>query len=272
MIPLIKVLKSTQSHPFHLVDPSPWPLFTSLSAFGCASGAVLYMHAYSGATFTLISSFLLLILSKTGWWRDVVREASFEGHHTSNVQIGLRYGMLLFIISEVLFFFAFLWAFFHSSLSPAIEIGSIWPPKGIDVLDPWKIPFLNTLILLLSGCTITWAHHSIIANLRMQTILGLGCTLILAVVFTSFQVLEYTIASFRLADGIYGSTFYIITGFHGFHVFIGTTILLICLVRMAKYQLTYQHHFGFEAAAWYWHFVDVIWLVLFVSIYWWGGL
>lgn len=269
---LVKIIKSNQLYSFHLVDPSPWPFFTSVSIFGCATGGVMYMHSYSSGNFILVSSFYSLILFMFIWWRDIIRESNFEGHHTSVVQAGLRYGMIFFIVSEVLFFFAFFWAFFHSSLTPAIEIGSMWPPKGINVLNPWKIPFLNTLILLLSGCTITCAHHSIIANLRTQTIFGIFFTIILAVIFTSFQILEYSIANFKLSDGIYGSTFYIATGFHGFHVFIGTMILLICLIRMLRYQLTCQHHFGFEAAAWYWHFVDVIWLFLFVSIYWWGGL
>lgn len=269
---LTKTVKFTQSHPFHIVDPSPWPFFISLSIFGCATGGVMYIHSYYGASFTLLNSFFLMILSMFVWWRDIVRESTFEGHHTSTVQINLRYGMILFIISEILFFLGFFWAFFHNSLSPAIEIGSIWPPKGINTLNPWKIPFLNTLILLLSGCTVTWTHHSLVVNLRTQTIFSLSITIILAIIFTSFQTFEYNVANFRLSDGIYGSTFYIATGFHGFHVFIGTSILFICLIRIIKYQLTYQHHFGFEAAAWYWHFVDVVWLFLFASIYWWGGL
>nr|YP_009515599.1 cytochrome c oxidase subunit 3 [Sirodotia delicatula]AVK39595.1 cytochrome c oxidase subunit 3 [Sirodotia delicatula] len=271
MISLTKISKSTQRHPFHLVDPSPWPFVSSLAALFCAIGLVMYMHAYQGAVWVLMNSFSLLFLTMFVWWRDVVREATFEGHHTGMVQKGLRYGVFLFIISEILFFFAFFWAFFHSSLSPAIEIGSVWPPKGLNVLDPWQIPFLNTLILLLSGCTITWSHHAITSNRRTQAITSLFLTIILAAIFTSFQVFEYNTADFRLSDGIYGSTFYMATGFHGFHVFVGTLFLLVCLARLSKYQLTQQHHFGFEAAAWYWHFVDVVWLFLFVSIYWWGG-
>jgi cytochrome c oxidase subunit 3 len=231
----------------------------------------MYMHAYKGSGFVLTTGFFTLITTMFVWWRDVVRESTFEGHHTGIVQRGLRYGVILFIVSEVLFFFAFFWAFFHSSLAPTIEIGSIWPPKGIKVLNPWEIPFLNTLILLLSGSTVTWAHHAIVSNCRTQAILSLILTIFLAVIFTSFQGFEYSIASFRLSDGIYGSTFYMATGFHGFHVFVGTLFLFVCLIRLIKYQLTQQHHFGFEAAAWYWHFVDVVWLFLFVSIYWWGG-
>nr|WCH57923.1 cytochrome c oxidase subunit 3 [Hypnea nidifica] len=268
---LSHVSKNVQRHPFHLVDPSPWPFIASLCAFSCTISGVLYMHAYINGSYLLFVSFVFLLLVMFVWWRDVVRESTLEGHHTGIVQRGLRYGVILFIVSEILFFFAFFWAFFHSSLAPTIEIGTIWPPKGIAVLDPWEIPFLNTLILLLSGCTVTWSHHAIVSNLRMQAITSLFLTIILAIIFTMFQAYEYNMADFRLSDGIYGSTFYMATGFHGFHVLIGTISLGICFVRLINYQLTQEHHFGFESSAWYWHFVDVVWLFLFVSIYWWGG-
>nr|YP_010199565.1 cytochrome c oxidase subunit 3 [Gracilaria caudata]UAD89423.1 cytochrome c oxidase subunit 3 [Gracilaria caudata] len=272
MIYLSKIAKSVQRHPFHLVDPSPWPFVASLSALSCAIGGVMYMHAYKQGSTFLLCGFIMLFMTMFVWWRDVVRESTFEGHHTGIVQQGLRYGVILFIISEVLFFFAFFWAFFHSSLAPAVEIGLTWPPKGISVLNPWEIPFLNTLILLLSGCTVTWCHHAIVANFRNQAILSLTLTIVLALIFTSLQAYEYNMADFRLSDGIYGSTFYMATGFHGFHVLIGTISLFICLLRLLQYQLTQEHHFGFESSAWYWHFVDVVWLFLFVSIYWWGGI
>lgn len=259
-------------HPFHLVDPSPWPFIASISTFLCTLSAVLYFHTFYLGKYLLILSFLCIFFVMYVWWRDIIRESTFEGYHTGLVQRGLRYGVILFIISEILFFFAFFWAFFHNSLSPAVEIGSIWPPKGIIILSPWNIPFLNTLILLLSGCTVTWSHHAIISNLRNQSIISLILTIILAIIFTFLQVYEYNVAEFRLADGIYGSTFYMATGFHGFHVLIGTISLIICFMRLAKFQLTKQHHFGFESSAWYWHFVDVVWLFLFVSIYWWGGI
>lgn len=264
-------LKNLQKHPFHLVDPSPWPFTASLFAFNCALSAVLYFHTFSIGKNLLIISFLCLFVIMFLWWRDVVRESTFEGNHTGLVQQGLRYGVILFIVSEIFFFVAFFWAFFHNSISPSVDIGSIWPPKGIIVLNPWNIPFLNTLLLLLSGCTVTWSHHAIIANKRKQAILSLFLTICLAIIFTGLQGYEYNMADFRLSDGIYGSTFYMATGFHGFHVFIGTVSLLICLIRLNKYELTSEHHFGFESSAWYWHFVDVVWLFLFISIYWWGG-
>ena len=258
-------------HPFHLVDPSPWPLFASMSAFLTTLGGVMYMHSYQGGTFVLPFGFCMLLYAMFVWWRDVVREATYQGLHTSAVQTGLRYGMILFIVSEVMFFVAFFWAFFHSSLAPAVEIGAVWPPKGIEVLNPWEIPFLNTIILLTSGASVTWAHHAILSGNRDQAIYGLIITVVLAVIFTGFQAYEYLEAPFTISDSVYGSTFYLSTGFHGFHVTIGTIFLTVCLIRLIKRHFTKNHHFGFEAAAWYWHMVDVVWLFLFVCVYYWGG-
>jgi cytochrome c oxidase subunit 3 len=264
-------MSTSQKHPFHLVDPSPWPLLGSLGALATTLGGVMYMHSFTGGLQLLSLGFAIILYTMFVWWRDVIRESTYEGHHTLAVQIGLRYGMILFIISEVMFFLAFFWAFFHSSLAPAVEIGAVWPPKGIDVLDPWGVPFLNTLILLSSGAAVTWAHHAILAGLKPQAIYGLLATVLLAVVFTALQGMEYVEAPFTISDGIYGSTFFLATGFHGLHVIIGTIFLTICGIRQYLGHFTKKHHFGFEAAAWYWHFVDVVWLFLFVSIYWWGG-
>lgn len=264
-------MKSKQYHFFHLVDPSPWPLLASLSSLLLTFGAVMYFQFYTGGGFLMLTGFFSLLLVLISWWRDVVREATYQGHHTSVVQFGLRIGMLLFIISEVMFFAGFFWAFFHSSLAPTVEIGCVWPPYGIDVISPWDVPLLNTAILLLSGCTVTWAHHSLVKGDRPETVKALGITIALAVIFTACQVHEYFEAAFSISDGIYGSTFYMATGFHGFHVIIGTLFLAVSLYRVYYYHFTKEHHFGFEAAAWYWHFVDVVWLFLFVSIYWWGS-
>lgn len=260
-----------RKHPFHLVDPSPWPIFASFAALLSTVGGVMYMHAYSGGGLVLSLGQSMILYSMFVWWRDVVRESTYQGSHTMLVQLGVRYGMILFIVSEVMFFLAFFWAFFHSSLAPSVEIGAVWPPKGIQVVNPWEIPFLNTLILLTSGAAVTWAHHAILAGQRQQAIIGLALTVILAVFFTAFQGYEYYEAPFTISDGVYGSTFFLATGFHGFHVFIGTVFLLVCLFRLIQHHFTKTHHFGFEAAAWYWHFVDVVWLFLFVSIYYWGG-
>jgi len=211
------IKKLTYKHSYHLVDSSPWPIFTSFSALVLTSGAILYMHSYRYGGFLFATGLLLVLYSISCWWRDVIRESCYEGHHTKIVQLGLRYGMVLFIVSEVLFFVAFFWAFFHSSLSPAIEIGTVWPPQGIDVLNPWHIPLLNTLILLLSGCSVTWSHHAILHGYRKEAITSLVVTVTLATIFTLLQGLEYVSANFNISDGIYGSTFYLATGFHGFH-------------------------------------------------------
>jgi len=262
---------NNQRHGYHLVDPSPWPFVAAFAALSLTFGGVLYMHGYSGGSFLWQFGFFMILFVMFSWWRDIVREGTFEGQHTQIVQSGLRMGMLLFIVSEIMFFFAFFWAFFHSSFNPSITLGGVWPPFFLTVLDAWKIPLLNTVILLTSGATVTWAHHGLVYGSKIQTSIALLFTLILAVIFTALQGLEYVTAPFSLSDGIYGSTFYMATGFHGFHVFVGTCALFVCLIRLYFNHFTQEHHFGFEAAAWYWHFVDVVWLFLFVTIYWWGN-
>jgi cytochrome c oxidase subunit 3 len=212
----------------------------------------------------------LLILVRIKWWRDVSRERSYQGLHTSIVELGLRWGIILFIVSEVFFFLSFFWAFFHRSLSPRVEIGGVWPPLGIQPFNPFSVPLLNTIILLSSGVRVTWSHHRIILNEHQKIIKSLLITVILGLYFTCLQGIEYLEASFRIADSIYGSTFFIATGFHGIHVIIGTIFLLICYLRALVGLFNQDHHMGFEAASWYWHFVDVVWLFLYVSIYWWG--
>lgn len=261
-----------QRHTYHLVDPSPWPLVGALAGFTLTSGGVMYFHSFIGGGYIILLGLLLVLGTMYVWWRDVVRESTFEGHHTKLVVNGLRYGVILFIVSEIMFFFAFFWAYFHSSLAPTVELGAVWPPEGISPFNPWDVPLLNTIILLSSGVTVTWAHHAMLVGVRYQAIFALLLTVILAFIFTLLQIFEYQEASFDISDGIYGSTFYMATGFHGFHVLIGTIFLAVCLVRLINYHYTKTHHFGFEAAAWYWHFVDVVWLFLFVAIYWWGSL
>lgn len=256
-------------HPFHLVDPRPWPLTSSIGAFLLTRGLVKWFHFYSIDLF--IVGILRIIFSIVQWWRDVVREGTYQGLHTTKVQVGLQWGIVLFIVSEVLFFFSFFWAFFHRRLSPRPELGRVWPPVGIQPFNPFNIPLLNTAILLASGATVTWAHHRLTHAEYSEAVVRLFVTIFLGVYFTSLQAFEYIEASFTIADSIYGSTFFVATGFHGLHVLIGTTFLLICFIRLTKAHFSSTHHFGFEAAAWYWHFVDVVWLFLYISIYWWGG-
>jgi cytochrome c oxidase subunit III len=255
--------------PFHLVDPSPWPLFGALAALLLASGALVVMRMDN--YWLLALGVLSVIGVMIGWWRDVIKEAEHQGHHTKAVQIGLRYGMALFIASEVMFFSAFFWAYFDASLYPKEATGGHWKPVGVETFDAFDLPLLNTMILLLSGCTVTWAHHALLHGNRKDFITGLALTVLLGMFFTALQAFEYSHAAFGLREGIYPSTFYMATGFHGFHVLIGTIFLAVCLFRGMNGHFKSDQHFGFEAAAWYWHFVDVVWLFLFVCVYIWGG-
>ena len=349
--------KNTHEHRFHIVDASPWPFTTSISLATMLLGVVLYFHSYSNGGLFLFYGLFSLIYSVSLWWRDVIREGTFEGYHTEAVQTGLRLSVVLFIFSEVCFFATFFWSYFHSSLAPTIEIGNIWPPVGLELFSPWGIPFLNTAILLTSGVAITWAHYVMTSNVlseapdyfwnsekrlcikpvykgnkyinawwkelvttntptvvlgnksdllpakepelaefvlapvvenfdtaasrfnfariypnsHKESVLALYHTIALALIFLAFQMYEYSHATFTIADGIYGTTFYMLTGFHGLHVLVGTIFLIVCAIRHVKYHFTKEHHIGLEAAIWYWHFVDVVWLFLFISIYWWGG-
>nr|ADQ64025.1 cytochrome c oxidase subunit III [Aradacanthia heissi] len=258
-----------KNHPFHLVDPSPWPITGSMGAFSMASGMVMWFHMNNPWLLMLGSTITLLTMYQ--WWRDVCREGTFQGHHTKKVVINLKLGMILFITSEIFFFLAFFWAFFHSSLSPSIEIGNQWPPAAITPFNPMEMPLLNTIILLTSGMTVTWCHHSMMNSKSQEASYSLVLTIILGIMFTVMQMIEYQEAPFCISDSVYGSTFFMATGFHGVHVIVGTTFLSVCLMRHFMNHFSKTHHLGFEAAAWYWHFVDVVWLFLYVSIYWWGS-
>ena len=289
-------------HDYHLVNPSPWPLVSSMAAVVMMVGAVVWMKGLVPADSGPLASALLsdgkqalffaglagVLVSMAGWWTDVIKE-SRQGDHTPVVSIGLRYGMILFIASEVMFFAAFFWIFFEMAVfnearAHVPEIGnwaetaaawSTWPPKGVEVLDAWQLPLLNTVILLLSGTTVTWAHHALQVGDRKATKIGLAITIALGVLFTAVQAYEYQhiihenlfFNEEALNSGLYGSIFFMATGFHGFHVLIGTIFLTVCLLRLLAGQMTPQKHFGFEAAAWYWHFVDVVWLFLFAFVY-----
>jgi cytochrome c oxidase subunit III len=284
----------SKQHDYHLVNPSPWPLAGSVAAFTMAVGAILWMHKSVGLWLP-VAGLSLVLLVMILWWRDVINEAH-GGDHTPVVALHLRYGMILFIASEVMFFVAWFWAYFDIALFPSSTgtwnnvtqtvgqltrnelTGGVWPPKPtadgktfVSTFDPWGLPLVNTLILLTSGTTVTWAHHALLENNRKGLIWGLLITVILGAVFTLCQAYEYGHAAFKFAGHSYGSTFFMATGFHGFHVLVGTIFLAVCLVRAMKGHFTPKQHFGFEAAAWYWHFVDVVWLFLFACIYVWGG-
>jgi len=260
-----------QRHPFHMVSPSPWPILTSTSLYILTVSAALTMHVFSNLSTIFFCSLFLLVYSMGLWFRDVIVEGTYQGHHTLAVQKGINIGVALFIISEVFFFLAIFWAFFHSGISPDIEIGAQWPPLGIQAINPFELPLLNTIILLSSGVTVTYAHHSLIDGNRSGALYGLLVTVFLAMIFTFFQGVEYTVSSFTISDGIYGSCFYFGTGFHGLHVIIGTIFLVVGLWRVLAYHLTDNHHLGLEAGILYWHFVDIVWLFLYVFIYYWGS-
>jgi len=265
------VRSNFQAHPFHLVSPSPWPVFTSINLLALTTGGVLTMHGFSYASYFFFLALVLLVYSMSLWFRDIISEGTYLGNHTLAVQRGLNMGVALFIVSEALFFLAIFWTFFHSALSPNIEIGAQWPPMGIQAINPFELPLLNTVILLSSGVTVTYAHHSLIQGNRSGTLYGLIFTILLAIVFTGFQGIEYTVSSFTISDGIFGSCFYFGTGFHGLHVIIGTIFLAVGFWRALAYHLTENHHLGLEAGILYWHFVDVVWLFLYICVYYWGS-
>ena len=267
-------------HDYHLVDPSPWPAIGAVAAFLLAVGAILWMHRYTpAAPYIFAAGALGIAYTMIGWWRDVIREAEHQGHHTRVVQLSHRYGMILFIASEVMFFVAWFWAYFNTALFPndAAQVlreqftGGVWPPRSIETFDPWHLPLLNTLILLTSGTTVTWAHHALLEGDRKGLKQGLALTIALGLAFTCVQAYEYSHAAFGFKGNIYGATFFMATGFHGAHVIIGTIFLIVCLVRAMRGHFSPTQHLGFEFAAWYWHFVDVVWLFLFACIYVWGS-
>jgi cytochrome c oxidase subunit 3 len=271
-------------HDYHLVDPSPWPAIGSISVFVMAVGLIAWMHKmFPSASLVFGVGVIGVLYTMLSWWRDVVREAQHDGYHTRVVQISHRYGMILFIASEVMFFVAWFWAYFNTALFPADVhqvlrgdlIGHVWPPVASEhfkgTFDPWHLPLLNTLILLTSGTTVTWAHHALLHGDRKGLINGLWLTIILGAAFTCVQAYEYAHAAFTFGGHIYGATFFMATGFHGAHVLIGTTFLIVCLIRAYAGHFSQTQHLGFEFAAWYWHFVDVVWLFLFACIYVWGG-
>jgi heme/copper-type cytochrome/quinol oxidase subunit 3 len=260
---------AARKHPFHIIDPSPWPATGALAAFTLAVGAVHYMH--DDATWLMLLGVFLVLTTMVGWWRDVIHESVHDGAHTSMVRKGLRMGMAMFIASEVMFFVAFFWAFFDSALLVNPVIKGVWPPEGIEPLHAWGLPAINTLILITSGFVLMWAKKGMMAGRRGQLIFGLFVTVALGFTFLTLQAIEYGEATFGLSDGIYPSVFYLATGFHGFHVFVGACFLTVMLFRALKGNFGAERHTGFEAAEWYWHFVDVVWIFLFVWVYWWVG-
>nr|YP_010418342.1 cytochrome c oxidase subunit III [Cuspidaria undata]USF19211.1 cytochrome c oxidase subunit 3 [Cuspidaria undata] len=254
---------------YHMVEGSAWPIMASLGGLGMTSGLVKWFHLLD-SNLAVMSTVGVLLFSGL-WWRDIIREGTLTGKHPVMVLRGLKCGMVLFILSEVLFFFSFFWAFFQSSLAPSMEIGMEWPPVGIKCLNPWGVPLLNTAVLLGSGVSVTWCHHSLKNSNKYECLVGMFATITLGVYFTLLQYGEYKEASYTMADSVYGSTFFLATGFHGAHVMIGSTFLFVCFLRIYFMHFSGMRHFGLEAAIWYWHFVDVIWVFLYLWVYCWGS-
>ena len=266
-------------HPFHIVTPSPWPIFGGLGALGLTTGGVLVFHSYELGWDIAALGLVIILLVMYNWFSDMVVEGTFLGDHTSAVQNGILLGMVLFIVSEILFFFSIFWGFFHSALAPEISIGAVWPPVGISTIAAWDIPLFNTALLLTSGATVTWAHHAMasggdsdcVESARVEANYGLILTVLLGLIFTTVQYEEYVETTYTMADSIFGSIFFLSTGFHGFHVLVGTLFLFFCLLRLLSHHYTPTHHTGLLCAISYWHMVDVVWVFLFIWVYWWGG-
>ncbi len=274
-------MAGAKNHDYHILPPSPWPIIGAFTALIMAAGGIMWMHEARLGGVVFYIGLAGVLFTMYGWWAQVIKEAH-AGDHTPVVSLHLRYGMILFIASEVMFFVGWFWAWFDFALFPVpielsdgvatlTENAAQWPPKGLDVIDPFGFPLLNTLILLCSGTTVTWAHHSLIHGDRDGLKKGLWLTIILGLIFSAIQAYEYAHAPFPFSGVNYSAAFYMATGFHGFHVLVGTIFLIVCLARAYKGHFTPRQHFGFEAAAWYWHFVDVVWLFLFISIYVWGS-
>lgn len=260
-------MNKSHNHPYHIVTISPWPILTSLRLIIILTGAIKWFYEFNIIIF--IWGIFILNLCNYQWWRDVTRERTYQGCHTLKIINLIKYGIILFITSEIFFFISFFWAFFHISLSPRIEIGNTWPPHIISPFNPFNIPLLNTIVLLSSGVTITWSHYRILNKNYKERIYSLITTILLGIYFSLLQAIEYIEATFTISDSSYGTTFFIITGFHGLHVIIGTLFILVRFLRLINRQFSSYHHLGFEISSWYWHFVDVVWLFVYIFIYWW---
>lgn len=259
------------THPFHMLEVSPWPLVMAFSVYSLLNGFVLYFHGIAYGDVLLTLGLISTLAAFSFWFTDVTTESTYLGDHTKIVQKGITMGVSLFILTEAFFFMSIFWAYLHSSLSPSVEMGGVWPPAGIEAMNPFAIPLLNTALLLSSGATITYAHHALIAGNRGGALLGTTLTIVLAVLFTYCQYIEYVNAPFTIADSVYGTVFFFGTGFHGLHILVGTIFLAVGLWRIYTYSLTDDHHVGYESGILYWHFVDVVWLFLYVMFYWWGS-
>lgn len=264
-------IPENEAHPFHIVDPSPWPIVISNSLCALALSFIMYFHRFENGGLEFCFNILCTCFFLSRWFSDIITESTYEGHHTRKVRNGIRMGMILFIISEVMFFWSFFWAYFHMALNPSIDLYLSWPPVGIKGVAPWSWPLANTALLISSGITVTWAHRAMVSRNRKEVTQGLLATITYAILFTCIQFYEYITIAWSINDSVYGSLFFMLTGFHGLHVIIGTIFLIVCLLRHLNFHFTCDHHVGLECAIWYWHFVDIIWILLYLIVYIWGA-
>nr|YP_009728513.1 cytochrome c oxidase subunit III [Indomegoura indica]QIA95426.1 cytochrome c oxidase subunit 3 [Indomegoura indica] len=257
------------NQPYFILNLSPWPILMSLNTFNLMISNIMIMNFKYN--FMSMMNLIMMILISTLWWRDIIRESTYQGNHNFYIMNLIKFSMILFIISEMFLFISFFWNFLHNSLAPSIELGLNWPPKNINFFNPLLIPLLNTIILLTSSFTVTLTHLYLLNNSKKKTIFFMNLTIILSIYFLMLQMLEYKQATFTFSDSIFGSSFYMATGFHGLHVIMGTIFLMINMLRMMKMHFSYTHHISFELAAWYWHFIDIIWLFLYMTFYWWNN-
>nr|AKM70018.1 cytochrome oxidase subunit III [Phloeomyzus passerinii] len=257
------------NQPYFILNLSPWPIMMSLNLFNFLISNIMMMNY--NFNLLLINNMIIILLIMMTWWRDIIRESTFQGKHNFFIMNLIKFSMILFIISEMFLFISFFWNFLHNSLSPSIELGLNWPPKNINFFNPILIPMLNTIILLTSSFTITLTHFYLLNNKKKKSIIYLNLTIILSIYFIILQMIEYKQATFTFSDSIFGSSFYMATGFHGLHVIIGMMFLIINLIRMIKNHFSFIHHISFELSAWYWHFIDIIWLFLYMTFYWWNN-
>nr|YP_010580950.1 cytochrome c oxidase subunit III [Mytilisepta virgata]UZT27173.1 cytochrome c oxidase subunit 3 [Mytilisepta virgata] len=267
----MKILNFVVRSPYYRVSPSPWPPLVAFCLVNMAIGLVSWMYRVNYSINIILVGGLLLVSCLYLWWRDVLREGD-QGYHSKYVIKTYRDGMIMFIVSEVMFFFSFFWAFFHSSLSPNVEVGGNWPPCGIRSPNAFSIPLLNTWVLVTSGISVNYAHNSLkCRDYDYGSIIGMIFTIVCGIFFVKLQYMEYFSNSFCISDSVYGSVFYMLTGFHGAHVIFGTLFLMVTLGRLWFGHFLLNRRFGFEACVWYWHFVDVIWIAVYIFVYVWGG-
>nr|YP_010999046.1 cytochrome c oxidase subunit III [Pealius mori]WPM91804.1 cytochrome c oxidase subunit III [Pealius mori]CAD5105721.1 cytochrome c oxidase subunit 3 [Pealius mori] len=256
------------NHFFHLVNFSPWPILMAFNLINVGSSIIIMI--LNKELIPVSIAVILVLMIKFQWWRDVVREALYEGAHSKMVKQGISMGVLSFIISELCFFVSFFWMYFYLSLSPDMVMGMVWPPAGITSVNFLDIPLLNTLILLASGFFITWSHYSLMKSSDSEMKISYVTAILLGIYFFIIQMYEYYELSFDLSDSAFGSSFFILTGFHGFHVVVGILFLSVNFKRLINNNFSMMYPMGFEYSIWYWHFVDVVWLFLYLFLYWWG--